>query len=272
MQLAQALRALQPPPGGQAQPVDLLLSANWPQGAARLCSPSVLAAAASAAGCDSTALSAASDAGAPPLAQLAQAACPRYHAAGGAGLFFLRPPYRNAAAPLRSAVTRFVALAPLGAQPPTNKWLHALSLTPASEMGAAALAAPAPDATASPYELRPAAPFALPPPPAEPAQWRWAESSRPQKRLRSADAGPPSAERTVFLRNVAFSLGEEALAAHFSQFGEVIDVRMAADRDGRPRGFGHIEFRSVDGAVAALGASGTALRGARSWWRGRRRR
>jgi len=264
--LAEALKALEPPTGEPPQPVDLLLTASWPRGAANACSPAVLQAAAAAAGCAAEALLAASNAGAPCLAQLAAAASPRYHAAGGAGLFFLRPPFRNEAKPGAPGVTRFVGLAPLGSQPGGNKWLHALQMTPARQMSSSLLSASAPDATASPYTSRPPQQAAMPHAPhmapADAAQpWRWEGGARGSKRQRAPDAGPADAQRTLFLRNLAYSLDEEALRAHFSTFGEVVDVRIALGADGRPRGIGHLEFRDAAHAAAALSVGGASLGG-----------
>jgi hypothetical protein len=93
------------------EPIDLLLTCEWPRHVA----------AATGAPLPPPEVAAASVSGPAPLAELAAAVAPRYHAAGGAGLFYARPPYRNR----RNGVTRFVALGRIGG-PAAHKWLHAL--------------------------------------------------------------------------------------------------------------------------------------------------
>jgi len=250
-------------------PVDLLLTSGWPRGVAAGLPPP---------GCSAEA-AAASAAGAPALAALAAALRPRYHVAGGApggagaasaaqpAFFYLRPPYRNPRGGPGAGCTRFLSLAPQGAQPASNKWLYALGLTPCSAMTPAALAAAAPDATASPYEAQaapPPPPFGLPPAPAEAQPWRWAAAAagaRPAKRPRAEGAGPLCREATVFVRNLPFSAGEEELSAFFAAAGTVVDVRLAFGPDGRPRGFGHVEFDSPAALPAALALSGGVIAG-----------
>jgi hypothetical protein len=96
---------------GSPEPIDLLLTCEWPRHIG----------AASGAPLPPPEVAAASVSGPAPLAELATAVAPRYHAAGGAGLFYARPPYRNR----RGGITRFVALGRIGG-PPEHKWLHAL--------------------------------------------------------------------------------------------------------------------------------------------------
>ncbi|CAI7883921.1 unnamed protein product [Closterium sp. NIES-54] len=86
---------------------------------------------------------------------------PSYHVAGGAGFFFARPPYINSATSAEDAstsasgpVTRFIGLAPVGNKA-KQKFLHALSLRPASSLPLSDLAAQPPDATPSPFLPRP---------------------------------------------------------------------------------------------------------------------
>lgn len=45
--------------------------------------------------------------------------------------------------------------------------------------------------------------------------------------------------------------------ARFSEFGKVISTKVAADRRGRAKGFGHVEMADEDSAKAAM----EALRG-----------
>ncbi|KAL6585850.1 hypothetical protein OROMI_002494 [Orobanche minor] len=72
---------------------------------------------------------------------------PRYHIAGTNGLYYDREPYANVGA---VHVTRFIALAPVGNKD-KQKFIHALSPTPASEMSTAEISAKPPNTTLSPY-------------------------------------------------------------------------------------------------------------------------
>jgi RNA recognition motif-containing protein len=50
--------------------------------------------------------------------------------------------------------------------------------------------------------------------------------------------------------------------ARFSEFGKVISTKVAADRRGRAKGFGHVEMADEDSAKAAMeGLRGKDLNG-----------
>ena len=257
------VNALRAALASEVHPVDILLTSNWPRHVALglPAPPAPEVAAASLQGC-------------PPVADLASVAGPRYHVAGSSGVYFPRVPYRNRA----GNITRFVGLAHLGAQPAANKWLHALALRPASSMAPAELSAATGDTTASPYDIMP--PSMAPPPHAQAQQhalptdgqpWRWAATAPPRggppqgqaqpraKRPRPEDAGPASAEATVFVRNVPYAADEEAIRAAFASCGEVVEIHFGIGQDGRPRGYCHVEFRTPEAAQAALGMSGTMV-------------
>ncbi|TFK64699.1 RNA-binding domain-containing protein [Pluteus cervinus] len=64
------------------------------------------------------------------------------------------------------------------------------------------------------------------------------------------ETGPPSS--TLFIGNLSFSVDEDAVWNTFTDYG-VKSVRLPTDRDtGRPKGFGYVEFESVDGAKKAF--------------------
>lgn len=66
----------------------------------------------------------------------------------------------------------------------------------------------------------------------------------------------------VFIGNLAYQTTEDDLREHFSQFGEVEQVKIPTDRETkRSRGFGFITFGSKEGAEAALEANGHVLNG-----------
>ncbi|KAF8393539.1 hypothetical protein HHK36_021783 [Tetracentron sinense] len=72
---------------------------------------------------------------------------PRYHIAGTKGLFYAREPYSNDEA---VHVTRFLGLAPVGNKD-KQKFIHAISPTPASAMSSAEICTRPPNTSLSPY-------------------------------------------------------------------------------------------------------------------------
>jgi RNA recognition motif-containing protein len=67
----------------------------------------------------------------------------------------------------------------------------------------------------------------------------------------------------IYVGNVNFRTPEEGLRSLFSNYGEVVSVRMITDRDtGRYRGFSFVEMASEEQANAAVEAlNGTELDG-----------
>ena len=60
----------------------------------------------------------------------------------------------------------------------------------------------------------------------------------------------------IYVGNVNFRTTEEGLRAFFSNYGEVVSVRMITDRDsGRFRGFSFVELASEEQAHAAVEAA-----------------
>ncbi|CAI9100589.1 OLC1v1037718C1 [Oldenlandia corymbosa var. corymbosa] len=74
---------------------------------------------------------------------------PRYHIAGTMGVFYDREPYTNLDV---VHVTRFMGLAPVGNKE-KQKFIHAISPTPASLMSSSEISARPPKTTISPYTL-----------------------------------------------------------------------------------------------------------------------
>ncbi len=59
----------------------------------------------------------------------------------------------------------------------------------------------------------------------------------------------------LFVGNLSFQTTEDSLHDAFSQFGEVLDLKIMTDRDtGRSRGFGFVTMGDVDQAKAAMDA------------------
>ncbi|POY74011.1 hypothetical protein BMF94_2822 [Rhodotorula taiwanensis] len=89
----------------------------------------------------------------------------------------------------------------------------------------------------------------------------------PRPAPRSYDNASPSGARpvsgaptaTLFVANLPFSATEGDVSSAFEDFGEVLSVRLPVDgRSGLPKGFGYVEFQSVEQAKAAIEAAGPA--------------
>ncbi|KAJ8750779.1 hypothetical protein K2173_015960 [Erythroxylum novogranatense] len=127
-----ALRALAEEPGI----VDLFLTNEWPSGVTNGASISDIPTAASdSTGCNSA------------VSVLVAEIKPRYHIAGTKGIFYAREPYSNDGA---VHVTRFLGLASVGNKD-KQKFIHAISPTPASTMSASEISTKPPNSTSSPY-------------------------------------------------------------------------------------------------------------------------
>lgn len=64
---------------------------------------------------------------------------------------------------------------------------------------------------------------------------------------------PPAA--TLFVGNISFDADESTLTEVFSEHGGIKGIRLPTDRDtGNPKGFGYIEFNSVEEATSAYEA------------------
>ncbi|KAF3794867.1 Zinc finger CCCH domain-containing protein 64 [Nymphaea thermarum] len=83
------------------------------------------------------------------VSELAAEIKPRYHIAGTKGVFYAREPYTNKAA---VHVTRFLGLAAVG-NTSKQKFIHALSPTPACKMSDAEIRTAPPNTTLSPYTV-----------------------------------------------------------------------------------------------------------------------
>ncbi|XP_059432587.1 zinc finger CCCH domain-containing protein 64 [Corylus avellana] len=127
-----ALRAIAEEPGV----VDLFLTNEWPSGVTNEAATSDLPLGFSDSfGSDST------------VSELVAEIKPRYHIAGTRGIFYAREPYSNIDA---VHVTRFLGLASVGNKD-KQKFIHAISPTPASVMSAVELSMKSSNTTLSPY-------------------------------------------------------------------------------------------------------------------------
>ncbi|GAD99250.1 nucleolin protein Nsr1, partial [Paecilomyces variotii No. 5] len=79
------------------------------------------------------------------------------------------------------------------------------------------------------------------------------QRDRAQARARSfGDQTSPESD-TLFIGNLPFSASEDAINETFAEKGSILGIRLPTDPEsGRPKGFGYIQFSSVDEARAAL--------------------
>ena len=71
-------------------------------------------------------------------------------------------------------------------------------------------------------------------------------------------------ESKVYVGNIAFECHEDDLEALFSQVGEVGDVSLVRDDEGKNRGFGFVTMRTEEGGQAAIAElDGATVRGRR---------
>lgn len=60
---------------------------------------------------------------------------------------------------------------------------------------------------------------------------------------------------TLFIGNVSFNATQDVITEYFQEYGTINAVRLPTDREtGAPKGFGYVEFSSIDEAKAALDA------------------
>ncbi|KAF9281929.1 hypothetical protein BGZ88_011294 [Linnemannia elongata] len=70
------------------------------------------------------------------------------------------------------------------------------------------------------------------------------------------------ASDTLFIGNLSFNATEDDIRGAFTECGEIISVRLPTDREtGQAKGFGYIQFGSIDQAKAAIAWNGTDLAG-----------
>jgi len=69
-----------------------------------------------------------------------------------------------------------------------------------------------------------------------------------------ADEGQVNPKK-IFVGNLPFSVTQDSLSELFSQYGEVVDVKLITDRmSGRSKGFGFVEYSTEDAANQAVAA------------------
>ncbi|CAG8502237.1 6908_t:CDS:2 [Funneliformis mosseae] len=72
----------------------------------------------------------------------------------------------------------------------------------------------------------------------------------------------PSESNTIFVGRLSYNVDAEWLRQEFKEAGEIVDVRIASDRNtGRSKGFGYVEFATAEGASNAMKFSGKEIDG-----------
>jgi len=66
---------------------------------------------------------------------------------------------------------------------------------------------------------------------------------------------------TAFVGNLSFNTSEESIRRFFSDCGNVVDVRIARNEEGRAKGFCHVDFESAEDVQLAIKKSGQELEG-----------
>lgn len=66
---------------------------------------------------------------------------------------------------------------------------------------------------------------------------------------------------SIFVGNLSFKCNENGIKSFFSDCGNVNDVRIAKNEDGRLKGFAHVDFDSKEGVDNAIKKNGQELDG-----------
>lgn len=84
-----------------------------------------------------------------------------------------------------------------------------------------------------------------------------------QDRQKSYGDSLSAPSETLFVANLSFDVTEDAVAEEFGKHGSVLGVRLPTDMNsGAPKGFGYVQFASVEEAKEAMGKmSGATLMG-----------
>jgi len=76
-----------------------------------------------------------------------------------------------------------------------------------------------------------------------------------------ASRGGSGGSNVVFVGNLGFRTTENGIRDFFYECGEIKDVRISLDEEGRSRGFAYVEFENSQAAKSALEYNGAELDG-----------
>ncbi|KAK8471649.1 hypothetical protein PHAVU_003G282900 [Phaseolus vulgaris] len=68
-----------------------------------------------------------------------------------------------------------------------------------------------------------------------------------------------ASSKTIYVKNLSYRVEQADVEFFFKECGEIIDVRLHRDNEGRLKGFGHIEFATAEAALKALELDNTEL-------------
>lgn len=87
--------------------------------------------------------------------------------------------------------------------------------------------------------------------------------NRAQSRAETFGDQTSAESDTLFVGNIPFGANEDSVRDVFASKGSILDIRLPTDAEsGRPKGFGYVQFSSVDEARQALNdLNGTDLNG-----------
>ena len=84
--------------------------------------------------------------------------------------------------------------------------------------------------------------------------------SQRQDRSKSFGDNLSPASDTIFVANLAFEATEDTVGEEFGKHGNVLGVRLPTDIDtGKPKGFGYVQFSSIEEAQEVFGKMSGAL-------------
>ena len=93
----------------------------------------------------------------------------------------------------------------------------------------------------------------------------FAAGRAPNPAARAKQFGDTASEpsKVLFVGNVSFEATEDSLWELFSEYGDIVNVRLPTDREtGSMKGFGYVEFSDIEGAHKAFeGAAGKEIGG-----------
>ena len=71
----------------------------------------------------------------------------------------------------------------------------------------------------------------------------------------------PKSEFSIFVGNLSFKSKENDIRKFFSDCGQVLDIRIAKNEDGKMKGFAHVDFDSKEAVDKAIEKNGEMLGG-----------
>lgn len=68
-------------------------------------------------------------------------------------------------------------------------------------------------------------------------------------------------QNKIYVGNLPYSVTDEELKEHFGQYGDIQEVKIITDFEGRSKGFGFITFEEQTAAQESLASDGNELSG-----------